>query len=171
MSIDQMVDGRGDPLSVEELHQAVKDNIAVPVKAAVEGQSGLSLGERNLLSALRTAAVKKNEYRSTWIDLKSGLTADQSTTHTMSKDEVAALKEFKSLVHLSNSLTSAEFWDDSELRLWANLSGFQGAKLVMPNGKVAIVKLKSGQSWTRTIEKSTSRPSQRATQSRPIWIR
>jgi hypothetical protein len=36
----------------------------------------------------------------------------------------------------------------SELRLWTNLEGFQGAKLVMPNGKVAIVKLKSGMKWT-----------------------
>jgi hypothetical protein len=58
------------------------------------------------------------------------------------------LKKESDLVHLSNSLAPAEFWDDSELKLWANLEGFQGAKLVMPNGKVAIVKLKIGQEWT-----------------------
>jgi SPP1 gp7 family putative phage head morphogenesis protein len=145
--IDQMVDGNGQPLSVAELHQAVKDNVAVPAKQAVEGQSGLSLGERNILSAMRTAAVQEDSYRSAWLSGK-GVVVDQATTHTLKAEEFTQLKKESNLVHLSNALAPAEFWDDSELRLWTNLSGFQGAKLVMPNGKVAIIKLKSGAQWT-----------------------
>jgi SPP1 gp7 family putative phage head morphogenesis protein len=146
-SIDQMVDGDGSPLSVAELHQAVKDNVAVPQKAAVEGQAGLSLGERNILSAMRSSAVQESAYKSAWLSGK-GIVVDQATTHTLKAEEFVQLKKAKGLVHLSNALAAAEFWDDSELRLWASLSGFDGAKLVMPNGKVAIVKLKSGQKWT-----------------------
>ena len=144
--IDQMVDGNGQPLSVAELHQAVKDNVAVPVKAAVEGQAGLSLGERNILSAMKTSAVQESAYRSSWLSGK-GIVVDQATTHTLKAAELALLKKEPDLIHLSNSLAPAEFWDDSELRLWANLEGFQGAELVMPNGKVAIVKLKAGMRW------------------------
>jgi hypothetical protein len=62
-SVDQMVDGRGSPLSVEELHQAVKDNVAVPVKAAAEGQAGLTLGERNILAAMRPRRCRKTPTR------------------------------------------------------------------------------------------------------------
>jgi hypothetical protein len=146
-SLSQMVDGRGDPLSVDELHAAVRDNIAIPVKAKADGEAGLSLGERNLLSALRTAAVQKDEYRSAWLSGK-GVVVDQAATHTLKAEEFTQLKKESGLVHLSNSLSPAEFWDISELRLWTNLEGFQGAKLVMPSGKVAIVKLKIGQEWT-----------------------
>jgi hypothetical protein len=143
-----MTDGSGQPLSVEELHQAVKANVAVPVKAAAEGQAGLSLGERNVLAAMRTSAVQENVYRSAWLSGK-GIVVDQATTHTLKAEEFTQLKKGSNLVHLSNALAAAEFWDISELRLWSNLSGFRGAKLVMPNGKVAIVKLKTGQKWTR----------------------
>ena len=142
-----MIDGNGQPLSVAELHQAVKDNVAVPVKAAAEGQAGLSLGERNILAAMRTSAVKESVYRSAWLTAK-GVVVDQAATHTLKAEEFTQLKKESGLVHLSNALAAGEFWDISELRLWTNLEGFQGAKLVMPNGKVAIVKLKIGQEWT-----------------------
>jgi hypothetical protein len=107
----------------------------------------LSLGERNILAAMRTSAVQQNVYRSAWLSGK-GVVVDQATTHTLKAEEFTQLKKASGLVHLSNSLAPAEFWDDSELRLWTNLEGFQGAKLVMPNGKVAIIKLKSGARWT-----------------------
>jgi hypothetical protein len=55
-------ESNGHPLSVAELHQAVKDNVAVPTKPAVEGQAGLSLGERNILTAMRTAAAPATVY-------------------------------------------------------------------------------------------------------------
>jgi hypothetical protein len=91
--------------------------------------------------------VQESAYRSAWLSGK-GIVVDQATTHTLKAEEFTQLKKASGLVHLSNALAAAEFWDDSELRLWANLEGFQGAKLVMPNGKVAIVKLKIGQKWT-----------------------
>jgi SPP1 gp7 family putative phage head morphogenesis protein len=146
-SIDQMVDGNGQPLSVAELHQAVRDNIAVPQKAAEEGQAGLSLGERNILSAMRIAAVQESAYRSAWLSGK-GIVVDQATTHTLKAEEFTQLKKESGLVHLSNALTAGEYWDTEELKLWANLSGFQGAKLVAPNGRVTIIKLKKGATWT-----------------------
>jgi hypothetical protein len=146
-SVDQMVDGDGHPLSVAELHQAVKDNVAVPVKQAAEGQAGLSLGERNILTAMRTSAIQESAYRSAWLSGK-GIVVDQATTHTLKAEEFTQLKKESTLVHLSNALTAGEYWDEGELRLWSTLSGFRSAKLVMPNGKVAIVKLKSGQKWT-----------------------
>jgi hypothetical protein len=58
-SVEQMTDGNGSPLSVAELHQAVKDNVAVPVKAAVEDEAGLTLGERNILSAMKLRLSNK----------------------------------------------------------------------------------------------------------------
>jgi hypothetical protein len=85
--------------------------------------------------------------RSSWLSGK-GVVVDQATTHTLKAAELASLVKEPDLVHLSNSLAPAEYWDDSELRLWANLSGFRGAKLVLPNGKVAIIKLKIGARWT-----------------------
>jgi hypothetical protein len=91
--------------------------------------------------------VQEDAYKSAWLSGK-GIVVDQATTHTLKAEEFTQLKKASGLVHLSNSLAAGEFWDDSELRLWANLEGFQGAKLVMPNGKVAIVKLKIGQQWT-----------------------
>jgi SPP1 gp7 family putative phage head morphogenesis protein len=145
--LDQMIDGDGSPLSVAELQQAIKDNVAVPAKAAAEGQAGLSLGERNILAAMRTAAVQESAYKSAWLTGK-GIVVDQAATHTLKAAEFVQLKKESGLVHLSNALAPAEFWDDSELRLWASLSGFRSAKLVMPSGKVAIVKLKIGQEWT-----------------------
>jgi hypothetical protein len=128
-SVDQMVDGNGEPLSVAEIHQAVKDNVAVPAKAAVEGQAGLNLGERNVLSAMRTSAVKEDTYRSAWLSGK-GIVVDQAATHTLKADEFTQLKKESNLVHLSNALTAGEYWDEGELRLWSTLSGFRGAKLV-----------------------------------------
>jgi hypothetical protein len=144
--LSQMVDGDGSPLSVAELHQAVKDNVAIPVKAKAEGEAGLSLGERNILAAMRTSAVKESAYRSAWLSGK-GIVVDQATTHTLKAEEFTQLKKESGLVHLSNALAAGEFWDISELRLWANLEGFQGAKLVMPNGKALILKLKAGMRW------------------------
>jgi len=41
---------------VEELHAAVRDNVAIPVKAKADGEAGLSLGERNILSATAACA-------------------------------------------------------------------------------------------------------------------
>jgi hypothetical protein len=147
MDLAQMVDGSGDPLSVEELHAAVRDNVAIPVRAKADGEAGLSLGTRNLLSAMMTSAVRENVYRSAWISGK-GVVVDQATTHSINAKELALLKNEPGLTHLSNVLHRAEFWDSEELKLWAQLPGFTGAKLVMPNGKVAIVKLKIGQQWT-----------------------
>jgi hypothetical protein len=60
-NLDQMVDGNGAPLSVAELHAAVQSNIAIPTAAAVDGAAGLTLGERGILSAMRTAAVQNDE--------------------------------------------------------------------------------------------------------------
>jgi hypothetical protein len=42
----------------EVLHQAVKDNVAVPVKAAVEGQAGLSQGSPSLIVGVLAARLK-----------------------------------------------------------------------------------------------------------------
>jgi len=86
-------------------------------------------------------------YKSAWLSGK-GVVVDQATTHTLKAEEFDQLKKATDLVHLSNSLSAGEYWDDSKLRLWANLPGFNGAKLVMPNGKVAIIKLKAGMKWT-----------------------
>jgi SPP1 gp7 family putative phage head morphogenesis protein len=150
--LEQMVDGNGQPLSVAELEQAVKANVAVPSAPAAEGQAGLTLGERNILSAMRTSAVQENAYRSAWLSGK-GIVVDQAATHTLAADEFALLEHEQDLVHLSNSLGqgaygSAEYWDTAELKLWAQLPGFKGARLVMPSGKVAIVNLKKGMKWT-----------------------
>jgi hypothetical protein len=72
--------------------------------------------------------------------------ADSSVLQGISVNRVA--KKVRDDVLSLLALAAAEYWNDSELRLWASLSGFDGAKLVMPNGRVAIVKLKIGQQWT-----------------------
>jgi pyruvate/2-oxoglutarate dehydrogenase complex dihydrolipoamide acyltransferase (E2) component len=93
------------------------------------------------------------------MDMDSGVTVEQKLTHSLSADEYDTLTGYKEgqagrevaqpkLVHLSNSLKDNEFWDPSELKLWANVPGFTEANLVTSNGKVMSAKLKSGQIWT-----------------------
>lgn len=146
ISLLQMIDGSGTPLTIAELHQAITDNVAVPLSKASECQDGLTLGQRVILQQHLSAAAINGEYRSTWID-QSGVTVDQSLTHSITKEEAAKLNESESLVNLSNSTQNNEFWDVSELKTWAAVP-FQTAKLVLPNGRVAIVNLKKGMTWT-----------------------
>ena len=140
----------GRPLSVTELKQAIIDGNKIPKgQQEPEGADGLALSERRILEAQSAATLQSTpEYKSTWLAPDTGVTVNQSTTHTLTQEQSDALVGHDNLVHLSNSLANKEFWDLSEMKLWAGVPGFSGAKLVLPSGQVAIVNLKASQTWT-----------------------
>lgn len=158
LNLMQMIDGNGHPLSIAELQHAAANNIAVPISKAQEGENGLTLAERAILQAMRTDAAVNGQYHTTWLD-ETGKTIEQTLTHSLTEEEHLKLTahgeehpgrevEQPKLIHLSNSLKENEFWDPSEMKIWASIPGFTEAKLVTINGKVFTAKLKAGKLWT-----------------------
>src|SRR5208282_1106769 len=150
VNLAQMIDGDGNPLTVDELKQAAQDNIELPLAKADENQDGITLAERSILMAQFTAGKTDGQYNTTWIDDKTGITVDQSLTHSLTAGEMDLLNQdgWGPITHLSNSLSSNEYWDVSELKTWTAVANFREAKLVLGDGRIASVKLKSGKSWT-----------------------
>lgn len=138
-----------DPLTVDELLAAAQGNKALPAPAPpIEGKYGLSLGERQILTAQMTSGAVSGEQWSSWYNPETGVRIDQTLKSSLSTAEQASLQAQKRLIQLTNSLSNSHFWTKADVSLWANQEGFEAAKLVTPSGRLVTVKLKPGMAWT-----------------------
>jgi SPP1 gp7 family putative phage head morphogenesis protein len=138
-----------EPLTVDELIAAAKQNKAVPAPPPpVEGKYGLSLAENQILTAQMTSGATAGEQWASWYNPENGVRIDQALKSSITQDENAQLQAQNKLVHLTNSLSNTQFWNKSDASLWAGQPGFQSAKLTTPSGRVITAKLKPGATWT-----------------------
>jgi SPP1 gp7 family putative phage head morphogenesis protein len=138
-----------EPLTVDELVAAAEKNTALPPPPPPpDGMHGLSLAERNILTAQMTSEATSGETWASWLNPDNGVTVDQTLKYTLNPQEAAQLQAQDNLIHLSNTADNGKFWQQSDAKLWAGQDGFTGAKLVTPSGRVITAKLKPGKEWT-----------------------
>ena len=150
VSLEDMINKQTlEPLTVQELQAAAKDNKAIPPPPPPpDGMHGLSLAERQILTAQMTSEAVSGETWASWFNPDNGMRIDQTLKHSLTADEAAQLAAQDNLIHLSNTASNNQFWTEGDAKLWAGQDGFAGAKMVTPSGRVITAKLKSGASWT-----------------------
>lgn len=135
------------PVTVDELHHMIANNQATPPQKAVEGQEGLTLGERQILTAQLSSGTIQGEEQSSWYNPDTGTVMHQTLPNSLTAHEDAQLQGQDNLIQLSNS-TDKQLWALTDLKMWASQPGFSGASIVTPEGRVITVKLKPGKDWT-----------------------
>lgn len=138
ITLRQLTDQTARPLTVEQLQKMVDKNVAMQIDAPVEGQNGLGLLERRLLSESLAAGLPRTGAPDVLTSYMDAATGEVHSINGMSPTEgdLAAIKGFSRLTILRNGLSNNESFTPQEIGLFGKLPNFESAKIVTPNGRV-----------------------------------
>jgi hypothetical protein len=133
ITLNDLVDQSGRPLSVDELRAMVSKNEALP--PVKPGQDGLGLMERKLLEESLVAGARDKRVVSNFIDMATGqkITVVGALPNA---EELAAINKMQDVMILRNATSIGELWSPQEMAQFSQIKGFGGARIVTPDGRV-----------------------------------
>jgi SPP1 gp7 family putative phage head morphogenesis protein len=142
ITLTDLIDQTHRPLSIDELRALVAKNETLPEPKYKEGQNGLGLLERKLLEESIVFGSNTDGVMSHFLDTTNGMRLSiRGTSPTVA--DLEKLKQFASVTYLRNATAAGEVFTPQEIRLFADIPNFNGARIVTPDGKVVSVSLRA----------------------------
>lgn len=132
VSIRDMTDQSSRPLSIAELKAMIAKNS--DVAPAVEGADGLPLHERKLLEQSLAAGISRGDQLTHYVSEAGERITITGTAPAA--DDLVKIKALGNVKVLTNTLNAGDVFTPQQVKHFAELPGFTGARMVTPTGKV-----------------------------------